>query len=191
MNRYIGGNRVTLLRNGTEYFPALETAIDNAKEEIHLETYIFADDASGNRIADALARAARRGVLVHVLVDGWGARRFLTPGLIALFDEAGVEFARYRPELSLFTYRSHRLRRLHRKLAHVDRRVAFVGGINIIDDMNAPDHTPPRLDFAVAVEGPLVGQIVQTLQRGWPLVQLVSFPQPIPPLFPSATPVPT
>jgi cardiolipin synthase len=186
MSRFTGGNRVTLLRNGTEFFPALEEAIDSAQREVHLETYIFADDASGNRIAAALSRAARRGVLVHVLVDGWGARSFLTEGLIAIFREAGVEFAYYRPEVSPLTYRSHRLRRLHRKLAQVDRRIAFIGGINVIDDMNTPDHKPPRIDFAVAVEGPIVGQVVQTMRRVWAIVQLVSFRRHVGPLFPEA-----
>ena len=81
MNRYKPGNKLTLLRNGAEYFPALERAIDAAQREIWLETYIFADDASGRQIAEAFERAARRGVKVRVMVDGWGAKFYLTPSL--------------------------------------------------------------------------------------------------------------
>ena len=60
--QYVGGNRLGLLRNGEQYFPALLAAIDAAREEIFLESYIFADDQTGSLVADALARAAARGV---------------------------------------------------------------------------------------------------------------------------------
>ena len=85
----------------------------------------------------------------------------------------GSIFMRYSPEVAPWQFRSHRLRRLHRKLCQIDNRVAFVGGINVIDDANTPGQTPPRADFAVMVEGPLLVPIVQTMQRVWALVQLV------------------
>ena len=156
MNRFQPGNRIALLRNGSEYFPALVAAIDAAEREVWLETYIFADDASGQVVTAALVRAARRGVLVRVLVDGWGARLYLKPAVETSLAEAGVTLLKYRPEVAPWQFRSHRLRRLHRKLVHVDAHVAFVGGINIIDDMNTPGHRAPRVDFAVRVEGPLL-----------------------------------
>jgi cardiolipin synthase len=173
LNRYVPGNRIALLRNGDEYFSALERAIDSAEHEVWLETYIFADDASGRLIANALARAAQRGVKVRLLVDGWGAKYYLTAALERLITSQGVELLKYRPEVAPWQFRSHRLRRLHRKLCHVDRRIAFVGGINIIDDRNTPGAKPPRVDFAVSVEGLLLPAIVQTMQRVWGLVQLV------------------
>jgi cardiolipin synthase len=173
MERFVAGNRVVLLRSGAEYFPALERALDSAREEVWLEVYIFADDATGRRIADALARAAGRGVKVRVMVDGWGAKFYLTPALERIMREAGVEVLKYRPEVSAWQFRSNRLRRLHRKLCLVDHRLAFIGGINVIDDMNTPGHKPPRIDFAVSVEGPLLPAIAQTMQRVWALVQLV------------------
>ena len=173
MNRYKPGNKITLLRNGAEYFPALERAVDAAQSEVWFETYIFADDVSGRRVAAAFERAARRGVKVRVMVDGWGAKFYLTPGLEREMIAAGVEFQRYRPEVAPWQFRFHRLRRLHRKLCQIDGRVAFVGGINVIDDDNTPGHTPPRADFAVMVEGPLVVPVAQTMQRVWALVQLV------------------
>jgi len=184
VDRFVTGNRIALLKSGSEYFPALERAIESAMIEIWLETYIFADDATGRRIADALCAAAQRGVKVRVLVDGWGAKFYLTSALERQMRKAGVEVLKYRPEVSAWQFRSHRLRRLHRKLCQVDHRVAFVGGINVIDDMNTPGHTPPRLDFAVSVEGPLIPAIAQTMQRVWALVQLVQFGTSQLPLFP-------
>jgi cardiolipin synthase len=184
VDRYKPGNKLSLLRNGTEYFPALERAIDGARHEVWFETYIFADDASGRQVAAAFERAALRGVKVRVLVDGWGARIYLTATLEREMAAAGVELQRYRPEVAPWQFRSHRLRRLHRKLCQIDGRVAFVGGINVIDDTNTPGHTPPRADFAVMVEGPIVVSIAQTMQRVWALVQLVRSGNTDVPLFP-------
>lgn len=185
MNRYSPGNRVTLLRSGGEYFPALVAAIDGAEREVWLETYIYADDDAGRIVTAALTRAARRGVQIRVLVDGWGARHYLTRSLERDLEGAGVALLKYRPEVAPWQFRSHRLRRLHRKLCHVDGRVAFVGGINIIDDVNTPGQKPPRVDFAVGVEGPLLVPIVRTMQRVWAINELVQFQRSEVPLFPS------
>lgn len=191
MRRFTPGNRITLLRNGTEYFPALEAEIARARRDIFLECYIFAADISGLRVADALSAAAARGVRVHVLVDGWGAKNFLSPYLIDKLRGGGVQFAKYRPEVAPWQFRTRRLRRLHRKLVCIDGGVAFVGGINIIDDMNTPGHVPPRLDFAVRVEGPVVASVAQTMQYLWSLIQFAQMrevqdmfqlpPVPVPP----------
>ncbi len=162
----IGGNHITLLRNGTEYFPALEQAIDAAKREIHLQTYIFEADVIGLRIADALKRAAQRGVAVCVMLDGFGCND--TPAwLLEEMRQAGVNLLIYRPKISPWTFKRNRLRRLHRKVAVVDDHAAFVGGINIIDDMNTPWHSPPRVDYAVQVQGALVGHIHRVIRRLW------------------------
>jgi len=163
---FLGGNKLQLLTNGLAYFPALQRAIDAAKSEIYLETYIFADDHSGRRIADALVRAAGRGVRVHVLVDGFGSK-----GTFAqtrqLLGAANIDVLVFGPKTSPLTLRRNRLRRLHRKLVVVDGRVAFVGGINIIDDMHTPHHTPPRYDYAVRIEGPLVAHVLEQCERMW------------------------
>ncbi len=184
MNRFTQGNSIELLRSGGEFFPALSAAVDAAEREVWIETYIFADDAVGKAVADTLVRAARRGVAVRVLVDGWGAKSYLTRRLERMLREGGVRLLKYRPEVAPWQFRFHRLRRMHRKLCHVDRRVAFVGGINLIDDMNTPGHKPPRLDFAVRVRGPIVASIVPTMQRLWALVELVQFERSEVPLFP-------
>jgi len=110
---------------------------------------------------------------VRALVDGWGARFYLSAALEREMRDGGVDLQKYRPEVAPWQFRSHRLRRLHRKLCVVDGAIAFVGGINVIDDANTPRQTPPRIDFAVAVEGPLLPEIEQTMQRVWGIVQLV------------------
>ena len=188
MEQFTTGNRIELLRNGAEFFPALTRAIDAAELEVWLETYIFADDASGREVAAAMVRAAQRGVPVRVLVDGWGASLYLTPSLAKLLAAGGVRLMKYRPEVAPWQFRLHRLRRLHRKICHVDGRVAFVGGINLIDDMNTPRHKPPRVDFAVRVEGPMLASIVMSMQRLWALVELTQFDRSEVPLFPVAIP---
>jgi cardiolipin synthase len=184
MNRFLPGNRITLLSNGDQYFPALVRAIDAALETVWFETYIFADDATGRLVAGALIRAAQRGVQVRALVDGWGAKFYLTVALEREMRDGGVDFQKYRPEVAPWQFRSHRLRRLHRKLCVVDGKIAFVGGINVIDDDNTPRQKPPRVDFAVAVEGPLLPEIEQTMQRVWAIVELVRTGSSDLPLFP-------
>ncbi|MBL8374468.1 cardiolipin synthase ClsB [Accumulibacter sp.] len=166
---FLPGNRLTLLNSGVEYFPALIAAINEARHDVHLESYIFEDDATGRAVVDAMTNAARRGVTVRVLVDGFGAPEFsdrLQPGLVS----AGVQAMIYRPDIARFNLRRHRLRRLHRKLAVIDGEIAFVGGINIIDDLNGPHPMPPRHDYAVRVEGPLLTPIQLTLHRLWEMV---------------------
>jgi len=184
MNRFTPGNAVELLRSGAEYFPALVGAIAGAKREVWLETYIFADDAAGEAVAAALTAAAARGVAVRVLVDGWGARHYLTATMRGRLEQGGVRLLIYRPDVAPWQFRSHRLRRLHRKIAHVDGSVAFVGGINVIDDMNTPGQRPPRVDFAVRVRGPAVAAVVQTMARVWALCELVQLARSEVPLFP-------
>ncbi|MEO8038441.1 MAG: cardiolipin synthase ClsB [Betaproteobacteria bacterium] len=170
MTRAVNGNRVVLLETGDEYFPVLEQAFDAAIEEIHLEAYIFADDPTGRRIAEALARAARRGVRVRLLVDGFGAAN-LRPALRDVLEPAGVSILVFRPEIGRFRLRRNRLRRMHRKLAVIDQRIGFCGGINILDDRDGHGGgTPPRFDYAVRVEGPMVVDMHRAVRRLWNLV---------------------
>ena len=169
MTAFVSGNRIKLLRTGTEYFPALEAAFDAAKREICLETYIFEDDITGRRIAQALMRAARRGVAIHVLLDGFGSKD-INEELLQEMRNCGVRVLKYRSDISPWTLRRERLRRMHRKIVVVDARVAFVGGINVIDDMHTPRQTPPRFDYAVRIEGPLLADIYPVVTQLWTLV---------------------
>lgn len=160
------GNRITLLHNGDGYFPALEAALDRAVYDIYLETYIFENDHTGRRIAEALRRAALRGVITHLLIDGFGSSG-LPKTLIDYLEEAGVMVLKFRPQISPWTLRRRRLRRLHRKIVVIDQRLAFVGGLNIIDDVDMPGQASPRYDYAVTVEGPLVNAIYAASRRLW------------------------
>ncbi len=166
MNEFVSGNRICLLRTGSEYFPALEAAIEGARLQIHLETYIFEADETGRAIAAALSRAAARGVVTYVLIDGFGSKN-LDPEMIDDMRVAGVRLLKFRPEISPWTFKRQRLRRLHRKLVVIDGELAFVGGINVIDDMHTPGHVPPRFDYAVKIEGPLLADIHAAATTLW------------------------
>lgn len=169
--RFLHGNRLGLLRSGVEYFPALEAAIGAARSEIFLETYIYSGDGTGQRITRALCEAAGRGVAVHVLVDGFGSRD-MPEALVEDLENAGARLLVFRPEMWRFVWRRDRVRRLHRKLVVADDRVAFIGGINIIDDFDTPRQKPPRFDYAVKVEGPLVGEVRDEAVRLWNRIAL-------------------
>jgi cardiolipin synthase A/B len=170
-----GGNRISLLKNGTEYFPRLLAAIDGARCSVHLETYIFALDAIGIRVADALMDAAGRGLEVRLLVDGFGADD-TADALIERLRPAGVDVLVFRPG-RWWRLDRRLLRRMHRKIAVVDDTLAFVGGINVIDDFHhqVADSRGlgPRYDYAVACEGPIVGQIAFAARRLWWTVALL------------------
>ena len=130
-------NRISLLHCGAEFFPALVASFDAAKAEIYLETYIFADDATGEQIKSALKRAARRGVVVHVITDWLGCGRVQSNLLHREFIAAGVRHRSFNP------WFRRGVARTHRKICVVDREVAFLGGLNINDDLISD--SDPRL----------------------------------------------
>ena len=167
---FSGGNEVTLLTGGDQLFPAMHAAIARARHEVWLATYIFHDDAAARAIAEALMAAARRGVHVRVVVDGFGSKASL-PTVRRWLDGSGVELAVFRPiDRWVAWLQPGQLRRLHQKLLATDTEQAFVGGINIIDDRNDLNHgisVEPRLDFAVALRGPIVGPVAQTARAMW------------------------
>jgi cardiolipin synthase len=174
ISHQIDGHTLTLLRNGEEYFPRLVAAIDGATESIYLETYIYADDVIGKMVAEALRRAARRGVRTHLMLDGYGCAE-LAPAWLEEMRASGVGVLKFRPEISWLTLRRQRLRRLHRKLALVDGRIAFVSGINIVNDVPGGAVSEPRLDYAVEVQGEVVEHIHAVMRRLWVLVSWTNF----------------
>lgn len=183
---FVAGNRLQLLESGVAFFPALIAAIDAAQEEVHLETYIFADDTAGRAVLAALCAAGKRGVTVRVLVDGFGAREFHDTLGVAL-KKSGGEVLVYRPDIARFVLARRRLRRLHRKLVVIDGRIGFIGGINIIDDYdmgNTPHQVPPRFDYAVRVEGPVVDALHESVRKVWRLVRWATFGARPPPPAP-------
>ena len=170
MMHFLSGNHIQLLRSGEEYFPALTTAIENANNSIYLQTYIYEIDKAGISIGNVLKQAAQRGVSVNILLDGFGCKDMPKTYLKEL-ENAGVQVMFYRPKISPWTLKKNRLRRLHRKIAVIDERIAFVGGINIIDDYNVPDNTPPRIDYAVRIEGALLPSITANVVKLWHRMQ--------------------
>ena len=167
----VPGNRLRLLQNGAEFFPALIAAIDGAHTEVHLETYLLNADSSAAAVRDALVRAAQRGVQVRVLIDGVGSREL--PGdWLSTLKMAGASVLVYRPIVRGWLSNPHNLRRLHRKLAVIDARIAIVGGMNLMDDFEPVRFDSPRFDFTVEVQGPLLARIHLQVRRLWRLVSL-------------------
>ncbi len=164
--RFTTGNHISLLRSGTEYFPALTQAINHAKHSVYLQTYIYEMDSTGMAIGNVLKHAAMRGVSVNVLLDGFGCKD-LSKKYIEELEQAGVKVMFYRPKISPWTFKKNRLRRMHRKVAVIDGTTAFVGGINIIDDENTPQQTPPRIDYAVKIQGALTSVIEKNVFQLW------------------------
>ncbi len=176
------GHAVTLLRGGAQLFPAMCAAIAAAQREVWLATYIFNDDAQALAVADALVAAAARGVRVRVVIDGFGTKhsRSQIERRLAASPDIVVEPGRPARRLQLAVFRpierwTHwlqpgQLRRLHMKLCTVDDTVGYVGGINLIDDRVDLNHgrtEAPRLDYALAVSGPVVETMRQVVRAMW------------------------
>jgi cardiolipin synthase len=162
------GNHIQLLVNGEQYFPALLAAIEQASRSVTIETYIFADDPIGQRVQEALIAAAARGVRVQLTIDGFGGGEYARR-LARELPPRGIEVRIFRPE-RWWRLERKLLRRLHRKIVLVDETLAFVGGINIIDDFtevpaSGSGDNAPRFDFAVAVRGPIVAAIALAAQH--------------------------
>lgn len=173
--RLVAGNALTLLKNGEEYFPQLVADIEAAKKFIYLEIYIFAADEAGRLIADALGRATARDVTVRVLLDGFGSAE-LPAHWVDEMRLAGIEVQWFRKKISPLTLRRSRLRRLHRKLVAVDGQIAYVGGINVTDDIPAGSTlSAPRLDYAVRVQGSLAREIHASTRHLWAVVSWATF----------------
>ncbi|MEO5883169.1 MAG: cardiolipin synthase ClsB [Caldimonas sp.] len=163
------GHAIDLLKGGEALFAALVQAIDAARTEVLLESYIFEFAGAPLRIAEALERAAARELRVRVAVDGIGTGD-VPAEWQARWKAAGVQWRVYNPARGWRVLMPRRWRRLHRKLAVVDGRVAFCGGINLLDDYRDPTHgalDEPRFDFAVRVTGPLVADAHETMTRLW------------------------
>ena len=169
------GHQVRLLQGAQELFPALIEAMDAALSDIQFETYIFDFTGAGADVAQALMRAAGRGVRTQLLVDGVGTGP-LPAAWAERFRAAGVQYRVYSPLGPLGLLLPHRWRRLHRKLCVVDGRTLFCGGINVLDDFHDPNHGPldaPRFDFAVEATGSLVATASETMDQLWWRMQAV------------------
>lgn len=124
-------NSVKILQNGEEKFPALLEALENARNHIHIEYYIYEEDDIGSQIADVLKRKVSEGVTARMIVDGVGSLG-LSNRFFKDLQNSGVQLAEFMPVLfpsftSKINYRNHR------KIVVIDGMVGFTGGINISD----------------------------------------------------------
>ncbi|MEO7852776.1 MAG: cardiolipin synthase ClsB, partial [Rubrivivax sp.] len=149
---------VQLLENGEQYYPAVVQAIGEARREIIIETFILFEDKVGEQLHAALSDAARRGVEVHLMVDGYSCTD-LSQHFIEGLLSAGVKMRVFDPVTRLFGQRIQMLRRMHRKLVVVDGELAFVGGINFSADHLADFGPMAKQDYAVCVRGDIVADI--------------------------------
>lgn len=163
----VSGNRVTLLRDATENYPAWLAAIEGAKRSVTMESYILADDAVGNRFVDAMRDATRRGVRVRVLQDWLGARGEGSHRFWARLRESGLDLRWFNP----FRFEAPLawLRRNHRKSLVVDGRIGFVTGLCIAERWagNPARGVPAWRDTGVAIEGPAVADLAHAFARTW------------------------
>ncbi|MGH8075775.1 MAG: cardiolipin synthase ClsB [Lysobacter sp.] len=155
---WIRGNRVHLLENGEAFFPRVFAAIDEARNEVLIETFILFEDKVGKRLHAALIAAAKRGVRVELTVDGYGSPD-LSPEFVAALIDAGARLRVFDPKPRLLGMRTNVFRRMHRKIVVVDARYAFVGGINFSADHLADFGPGAKQDYTVEIEGPAVGGI--------------------------------
>ncbi len=154
------GNRIQLLENGDNYYPALYEAIAQAQQKVILETFIWFEDDVGRALQQALLRAARRGISIEVLLDGYGSPD-LSEQFVSELTSAGVVFRYYDPRPRLLGMRTNLFRRMHRKIVVIDNTVAFVGGINYSAEHVTSYGPEAKQDYAVRVEGPVVEDILQ------------------------------
>lgn len=153
-------NKVKILSNGEEKFPALFNAIREAKHHIHVEYYIFNDDEIGNEFAELLIEKAQQGVEVRLIYDDFGSLK-IRKNLVPRMRKNGIEaFAFYK---IVFIYLANRLNyRNHRKIVIIDGEKAFIGGINVSDDyVNTPNKAVYWRDTHLMIEG----EAVNTLQK--------------------------
>lgn len=165
-SEFIGGNKVELLINGDQFFPAMLRSIKEAQKTITLETYIWTPGKVSEDFVFALMERARAGVKVHVLVDGMGTLKFEDDDRDRL-REAGVEIYKYGRE-HWWEVKPNINHRTHRKILVVDGRIGFTGGM-CIDDRWAGNAENEKVwrETQIRVEGPVVRQLQAAFASNW------------------------
>ncbi|AEV99967.1 phospholipase [Niastella koreensis] len=157
-------NNVKLVRGGREYFSVLTRLIERAQHSVHLQVYIYEDDETGKMVGAALMEAAKRGVKVYLLADGYASKE-LSAGFIKELNTAGVHFRFFEPLLKSEHF--YFGRRMHQKVLVVDGHFALVGGINISNRYNDIGDEPAWLDWALYMEGPAAGALFKICTDLW------------------------
>ena len=173
----VAGNKVTLLIDGEATYAAMFEAIENAKDHINLETFIFEDDEVGKRFSDLLIRKSAEGVQVSLIYDSFGCRN--TPvGFFQRLRDAGVlvlEFNPLNPGKVLQGNEWALRNRDHRKILVVDGAVAFTGGVNIsgvysgssASGSRSGKEEEPWRDTHARIEGPAAGRFQRLFLDTW------------------------
>jgi cardiolipin synthase len=168
-NGYSTRNKVELIKGGSSYFNLLGKLIQNAKHSIYLRVYIWNDDETGNEIKNLLCNAAKRGVKVYAVADGY-ASQGLSKEFIRRLRDSKVHFKYFEPlwRCSHFYFG----RRLHEKIVVVDETKALVGGINFANRYNDTDGIPAWLDYALYVEGEAACNVYRYCYAQWSKAEL-------------------
>ena len=157
-------SHVELLKSGNDFFEKAYEIIRKSKHNIHLQTYIFADDSTGQEAINHLTEAVKRKVEVHLLVDAFGSHE-LKSGTIEIIKKSGIHFRTFSP---LLTGKGIRFgRRLHHKILISDGKEAIIGGINFDDNYHLKGKDSPWLDYAVYVSGNIGDDISTMCERLW------------------------
>ncbi|MFM1996877.1 MAG: hypothetical protein RLZZ111_1264 [Planctomycetota bacterium] len=162
----VDGNRIEPLDGGDEAYPRMLAAIDGATRSIGLASYIFDNDPTGRLFAEALGRAAARGVDVRVLVDGIGSR-YTIPSIVGVLAARGIRVERFLPTTVPIYFPYANLRN-HRKILVVDGTIGFTGGLNIRDGCWL-EHNPrhPVRDLHFELRGPVVTHLLEVFAEDW------------------------
>ncbi len=166
----LGGNHVELLTRPQKMIDRLIADIDRAQHQVHLLYYIFAPDQTGQRVTDALASAAKRGVRCRLLADAVGSRALFGFRHRRLLDRLvgdGVEVFRMLPASPLRRGLARLDLRNHRKLAIVDGRVAYTGSQNIVDADYGHRRAGSWQDLSGRFTGPVVSQLQSVFLEDW------------------------
>ncbi len=159
------GNRLTVLRNGVQIFPPMLKAIENAEQSVDFLTFVYWKGDIAWRFARTLAKAARRGVRVRVLLDGYGTIP-MDKALVELMEKANVEVAWFRPPVRWKVWQIDN--RTHRKILICDRKVGFTGGVGIAEEWEGDASNPAEWrDTHVCVEGPAVRGLEAAFLTNW------------------------
>ena len=159
-NPWVAGNRIELLENGEQFFPRVFEAIRAAQREVVIETFILFEDKVGLDLHAAMREAARRGVKVDLMIDGFGSPD-LSREFLEELSQAGVKVRVFDPGHRFLGQRLNVFRRMHRKIVVIDGERAFVGGINYSADHLMDFGPKAKQDYAVELAGPIVAQIHQ------------------------------
>lgn len=164
VDKYTAINEVKLIRGGKDYFEVLLKLIENARETIHFQTYIYTEDETGRLVTDALKRAVKNKVEVYLMADGY-ASQDLSGSFIEELKSAGIHFRFFEPVFKSSNF--YFGRRMHYKVVVADATHALVGGVNVANKYNDMPGKPAWLDFALLVTGEVSMDLCVQCRKTW------------------------